>query len=247
MLGFAAGSLGLGPELPRPARLLRPGRLHGPRRPGGGGALLGDLLAFLRGGRPSRVRVRARRRPAAHDRRLRRRLDPPRPRAGLARRVGPAPAAGSTSARSARDDANRAAYYDEPDGEPEVRALHEQDPPWPRTPSRPRTRRSKPRSRTRSYTSSTMWRPRRRPRDEAAAPPEDADEPTEELELTPMGNRRSAVTESDELDYRVPEPSLLKRSLRQPEPRRVEPGAGRQAARRDAGALRHRRAGGGHA
>ena len=30
---------------------------------------------------------------------------------------------------SARDDANRAAYYDEPDGEPELRALHEQDPP----------------------------------------------------------------------------------------------------------------------
>ena len=46
----------------------------------------------------------------------------------------------------------------------------------------------------------------------AAPPPEEADEPTEELELTPMGNRRSAVTESDELDYRVPEPSLLKRS-----------------------------------
>jgi DNA segregation ATPase FtsK/SpoIIIE, S-DNA-T family len=31
-------------------------------------------------------------------------------------------------------------------------------------------------------------------------------------ELTPMGNRRSPVTESDDLDYRLPKPSFLKRS-----------------------------------
>src|SRR4029453_13097922 len=42
--------------------------------------------------------------------------------------------------------------------------------------------------------------------------PGEGEQPTEELELTPMGNRRSAVTESDELDYRLPEASLLKRS-----------------------------------
>ena len=37
------------------------------------------------------------------------------------------------------------------------------------------------------------------------------DEPQQE-ELTPMGNRRSAVTESDDLDYRMPRPAFLKRS-----------------------------------
>jgi DNA segregation ATPase FtsK/SpoIIIE, S-DNA-T family len=39
-------------------------------------------------------------------------------------------------------------------------------------------------------------------------PPE---EPLQE-ELTPMGNRRSAVTEADDLDYRMPRPAFLKRS-----------------------------------
>jgi DNA segregation ATPase FtsK/SpoIIIE, S-DNA-T family len=41
------------------------------------------------------------------------------------------------------------------------------------------------------------------------------DEPEEEHqqeELTPMGNRRSAVTEADDVDYRMPRPSFLKRS-----------------------------------
>ena len=50
--------------------------------------------------------------------------------------------------------------------------------------------------------------------------PEEADydepEPDEESEgeeqLTPMGNRRSAVTESDDIDYRMPKLSFLKRS-----------------------------------
>jgi DNA segregation ATPase FtsK/SpoIIIE, S-DNA-T family len=42
---------------------------------------------------------------------------------------------------------------------------------------------------------------------------EEADEGEPEQEqLTPMGNRRSAVTESDEIDYRMPKPSFLKRS-----------------------------------
>jgi len=36
--------------------------------------------------------------------------------------------------------------------------------------------------------------------------------PSQELELTPMGNRRSPVTESDDLDYRLPKPAFLKRS-----------------------------------
>ena len=36
--------------------------------------------------------------------------------------------------------------------------------------------------------------------------------PTEEPALTPQGHRRSAVTESDEIDYRMPKQSFLKRS-----------------------------------
>ncbi len=38
------------------------------------------------------------------------------------------------------------------------------------------------------------------------------DEPEEEPELTPMGNRRSPVTESDDIEYRMPKLSFLKRS-----------------------------------
>ncbi|HZG48809.1 MAG TPA: DNA translocase FtsK [Thermoleophilaceae bacterium] len=47
---------------------------------------------------------------------------------------------------------------------------------------------------------------------------EELDEPSEradadeEPRLTPMGNRRSPVTESDDIDYRMPRPSFLKRS-----------------------------------
>jgi DNA segregation ATPase FtsK/SpoIIIE, S-DNA-T family len=51
------------------------------------------------------------------------------------------------------------------------------------------------------------------PEPEPEPPEETADEepPTQE-ELTPMGNRRSAVTEADDLEYRMPTPSFLKRS-----------------------------------
>src|SRR5215211_6296119 len=38
------------------------------------------------------------------------------------------------------------------------------------------------------------------------------DEPGAAVELTPMGNRRSPVTESDDIDYRMPKLSFLKRS-----------------------------------
>jgi DNA segregation ATPase FtsK/SpoIIIE, S-DNA-T family len=38
------------------------------------------------------------------------------------------------------------------------------------------------------------------------------EEEPEQAALTPMGNRRSAVTESDDLDYTVPKPSFLRRS-----------------------------------
>src|SRR5919108_1355403 len=49
--------------------------------------------------------------------------------------------------------------------------------------------------------------PRRGPRTEEAPEQE-----REQHELTPMGNRRSPVTESDDLDYRLPKPAFLKRS-----------------------------------
>jgi DNA segregation ATPase FtsK/SpoIIIE, S-DNA-T family len=41
---------------------------------------------------------------------------------------------------------------------------------------------------------------------------EETEERPEQPELTPMGNRRSPVTESDDLDYGLPSPSSLKRS-----------------------------------
>src|SRR5919107_617716 len=43
-------------------------------------------------------------------------------------------------------------------------------------------------------------------------PEPEPDEPAEEPELTPMGNRRSPVTESDDIEYRMPKLSFLKRS-----------------------------------
>jgi DNA segregation ATPase FtsK/SpoIIIE, S-DNA-T family len=46
---------------------------------------------------------------------------------------------------------------------------------------------------------------------ELPEPTDEEEEPVEE-ELTPMGNRRSAVTEADDLDYRMPQPAFLKRS-----------------------------------
>jgi DNA segregation ATPase FtsK/SpoIIIE, S-DNA-T family len=65
-------------------------------------------------------------------------------------------------------------------------------------------------------------RPQEPEPDEAPAPGEEqpaeqepdpvTEEEPEQVALTPMGNRRSAVTESDDLDYRLPKPSFLKRS-----------------------------------
>ena len=41
---------------------------------------------------------------------------------------------------------------------------------------------------------------------------DEVEEPEPEAELTPMGNRRSPVTESDDIEYRMPKLSFLKRS-----------------------------------
>jgi DNA segregation ATPase FtsK/SpoIIIE, S-DNA-T family len=54
--------------------------------------------------------------------------------------------------------------------------------------------------------------PFREPEPEPPALPEPADEEQLEPELTPMGNRRSAVTESDDIEYSLPKLSFLKRS-----------------------------------
>jgi S-DNA-T family DNA segregation ATPase FtsK/SpoIIIE len=42
--------------------------------------------------------------------------------------------------------------------------------------------------------------------------PQEQETDPQQAELTPMGHRRSAVTESDDLDYRLPKPAFLKRS-----------------------------------
>jgi DNA segregation ATPase FtsK/SpoIIIE, S-DNA-T family len=54
--------------------------------------------------------------------------------------------------------------------------------------------------------------PLREPEPERPTLPEPADEEEPEPELTPMGNRRSPVTESDDIEYRLPKLSFLKRS-----------------------------------
>ncbi len=108
----------------------------------------------------------------------------------------------------ASEDAERNTYYDEPEGEPEVRALHEQDAPAPQRSF------AAEEDALEAEESDPLARVERDVEDaESQAPmPAEPEQPTEELELTPMGNRRSAVTESDELDYRLPAPSALKRS-----------------------------------
>ena len=50
------------------------------------------------------------------------------------------------------------------------------------------------------------------PEPEVEALPEPEARAAEQEQLTPMGNRRSAVTEADDYDYRLPTPSFLKRS-----------------------------------
>jgi DNA segregation ATPase FtsK/SpoIIIE, S-DNA-T family len=54
------------------------------------------------------------------------------------------------------------------------------------------------------------------PEEAAYDEPEPEEEPEGEEQLTPMGNRRSAVTESDDIDYRMPKLSFLKRSTGAP-------------------------------
>jgi S-DNA-T family DNA segregation ATPase FtsK/SpoIIIE len=95
-----------------------------------------------------------------------------------------------------------APYYDDPEGEPEVTALNEQE------------------------TDDASLEEDDEEADEAiapstpagrfareAAPTAESDPPAAaDADLTPQGARRSGVTESDQLDYKLPSPSLLRQS-----------------------------------
>ncbi len=53
---------------------------------------------------------------------------------------------------------------------------------------------------------------------EADEPEAAGDEPDSEPSRTPMGNKRGGVTESDEIDYRLPSPKVLDRGKADPGP-----------------------------
>jgi DNA segregation ATPase FtsK/SpoIIIE, S-DNA-T family len=212
MLGYAAGTLGLGPELHGQRDLFDPDQFID--RGGLFGAVLywafsslfsraGAHLAFVfafSAGLLLLTGVSA----ATLVRRARELVT--RAATGLRRRV-------VQERRWAQDDTARGAWYAEPEGEPEVFALHEQEAAaqhsaFAAEDEALESDEPNPLTRVERDVAATEKR---------AAAPEPAgadehDEPTQELELTPMGNRRSAVTESDELDYRLPEPSLLRHS-----------------------------------
>ncbi len=217
MLGFAAGTLGLGPALHGTRRFFDPdlfmdrGGLVGEALYWGisslfsrAGAHLVFVFAFAAGlllttGASAAALIHRGRELISHG------------ATGLRGRL-------AHEREWARDDAERTVYYDEPEGEPAVRALHEQDAQLPQSsfaaeedaleadepdPLARVERDVVQAERTVGETAGEQ---------PAGEPGEEPEQPTQELELTPMGNRRSAVTESDEFDYRVPEPSLLKRS-----------------------------------
>ena len=238
MLGFAAGTLGLGPELHGRRDSCRP--VHGPRRPGGGGPLLGSPFALLAGPGPTSFSC-SRSPPACCSRPV----PPPArllhsdPRAGLLVRTAACANGRARALLARRGRRTQPPYAPSPRESPRCGRCTSRTPRPPRNRSPPRRTRSKPRSRTRWHGSSATSRTPRTVRPGRAG---GAEQPTEELELTPMGSPRSAVTESDELDYRLPAPSLLKRSNGNQSPdtsTRIRS----RAARRDPRALRHRGAG----
>ena len=204
MLGYAAGTLGLGPAFHGTRRLFDPdlfmdrGGLVGETLYWAisslfsrAGAHLVFVFAFAAGllltsGVSAASLIERARRLVAHG------------AGGVRERL-------AHEREQAREDAARSPWYDEPEGEPEVRALHEQDAAEPQS----------------SFAAEEDALEQEEPDPlarierevvEAEGPADEFEQPTEEIEVTPMGNRRSAVTESDELDYKVPEPSLLKRS-----------------------------------
>jgi S-DNA-T family DNA segregation ATPase FtsK/SpoIIIE len=94
-------------------------------------------------------------------------------------------------------------YYDDPEGEPQVTALNEEEDDEfeeeeddePIAPSTPAGRFA-----------------RKAAAEDAEEEPEDEAGEADEADLTPQGNRRSGITESEELDYKLPNPSILRQS-----------------------------------
>jgi S-DNA-T family DNA segregation ATPase FtsK/SpoIIIE len=209
MLGFAAGTLGLGPdahgrrELFDPDQFMDRGGLIGETFYWAcsslfsrAGAHLIFLFAFtagvllLSGTSAGTIARRARELATGGVSGLRRRLVDER--------------------RQAAEDAARTAWYAEPSGEPEVRALHEHEAAAPRAFAAEEYALEAEEPDPLANVEREIAAAERRSADAEPDDSEEPDEPTQELELTPMGNRRSSVTESDEIDYRLPDPSLLK-------------------------------------
>jgi S-DNA-T family DNA segregation ATPase FtsK/SpoIIIE len=209
MLGFAAGTLGLGPELVGRRELFDPDQFMDR------GGLVGEVLYWAFSSLFSRAGAHLAFVFAFAAGLL---LTTGISAATLIRRgrtllSGTAAALRDRAKRErewARDDAARSAWYTEPEGEPEVHALHEHEvlegePSFAAEDEALEIEEADPLADVEREIVATESRAQ-------GAEPDEREQPTEELELTPMGNRRSAVTESDELDYRVPEASLLKHS-----------------------------------
>jgi S-DNA-T family DNA segregation ATPase FtsK/SpoIIIE len=213
-LGFAAGTLGLGPPSPRHRELFNADQFMDR------GGLLGDGLysvissLFSRAGAhlvflfmlPAGLLLTSGVAAATVVRTARDLLA--RATGGLRERSRGLAAGIAHEREAAHHDAYRGSYYEEPEGEPLVTALHEPDAP-----------------------DETAFAAEAEALDAEEEAPDPLDQverqiessekmselaehepPTEELELTPQGLRRSAVTESDEIDYRLPAPSLLRQS-----------------------------------
>jgi DNA segregation ATPase FtsK/SpoIIIE, S-DNA-T family len=102
----------------------------------------------------------------------------------------------------ARADADSATpYYDDPEGEPQVTVLRDDAPLEDEIEETEEDETLAP--------STPAGRFAREQTDEASDPEKPTDD---DADLTPQGLRRSGVTESEQLDYKLPNPSLLRQS-----------------------------------
>jgi S-DNA-T family DNA segregation ATPase FtsK/SpoIIIE len=213
-LGYAAGTLGLGPASPHHRELFNADQFMDR------GGLVGDTLysvissLFSRAGAhlvflfmfPAGLLLTSGVAAATVGRTARDFLA--RATGGLRERSRELAAGLARDREAAQHDAYRGAYYEEPDGEPMVSALHEPDLPDEQTAFAAESdaleseESPDPLEQVEQQVESSEQKAEAEPREPA----------TEELELTPQGLRRSAVTESDEIDYRLPAPSLLRQS-----------------------------------
>jgi DNA segregation ATPase FtsK/SpoIIIE, S-DNA-T family len=140
--------------------------------------------------------------------------------AGILRGTGGAVSGAATSIRAragelaglvtgeiarARADAhvNRSGLNEEPEEEPRILALHEQE--MLASPERAQATEEWSESPTGEVVAPV-------PDASAGKPPEARARPADDPGLTPQGNRRSAVTESEQIRYSMPDPALLRRS-----------------------------------